>query len=731
MTLRSRLANARDALMGKAAPSGGGHGGSTGGTYFADAFRARRAPTPTQLAETYRSIIFACANLNAQRVAHTPLRLYGTTTKSKDERRPGRGLRDISVPVSRAVRDRLARSSLPGVSRSVVGADDVDEVVEHPLLVALDTPNTEMDRAGLLYYIALCLDVIGTAYVEPTSAIGLPSGFWPLQSQYVQPVPAPGSAVIASYTYFTRTYRADELMRFRLMDLANPYGPGYGPAQAAFNYANLEDKYVTLVDQLLGQGPRPSMIASAADPTLPPGEDERARYERQVNSQQSGPGAAGKILFTSGAWKFQQLSYNPQDIQSTGVDEYALSRIANVFGVPIALLSTDTNLANLQAAEAQHAKAVEFRCHAIASVLTTLARKLDPRLFFAFDPARGEDEERTARIMQIRLDTGVSVINEERLEQGLDKVDWGNEPWLKSTLRQPSEERPDPAAALLGPDGKPKPPGGDDPAKPKDKPKPKPTKAAREVGASDPFGPDDEPWETALVGAKAMLRLALDDTGHAEAWGDGTLSYEGRREVMGAISDRASDTLKAQFAAYLVEFGPAEKAIFGPARRALDGLFSKARKLVYRAVLAGTLALVGPTEIAADLQAAVVVEARRQTQFLQGFHQASVLGQQPLDGTFPARAASYGPSAWGPPQNAVRVALPSAGVTEERRIRGASESCPICVEEAAKGWRPVGTLRPIFDSFCRSACRCHFEYADDDGNAFTFGLGRTTLDVPE
>lgn len=50
------------------------------------------------------------------------------------------------------------------------------------------------------------------------------------------------------------------------------------------------------------------------------------------------------------------------------------------------------------------------------------------------------------------------------------------------------------------------------------------------------------------------------------------------------------------------------------------------------------------------------------------------------------------------------------GAVEERRILAVADHCATCLSEAARGWQPIGTLRPIGDTECRSNDRCHLEY---------------------
>jgi hypothetical protein len=60
---------------------------------------------------------------------------------------------------------------------------------------------------------------------------------------------------------------------------------------------------------------------------------------------------------------------------------------------------------------------------------------------------------------------------------------------------------------------------------------------------------------------------------------------------------------------------------------------------------------------------------------------------------------------------AARAASQATGrMYEERRILHAQESCPDCIEYAAEGWTPQGTLPlPGEQSECGKYCRCTME----------------------
>jgi hypothetical protein len=101
-----------------------------------------------------------------------------------------------------------------------------------------------------------------------------------------------------------------------------------------------------------------------------------------------------------------------------------------VFHVPLAFLTTQTNLANLQAAESQHmSKAINPR-------LQLRDEMLNEQLIPIYDPTRRLDPEATWQTMKINIQFGIVTINEARDAQGLTPVPWGDKPWLPDNQAQ-------------------------------------------------------------------------------------------------------------------------------------------------------------------------------------------------------------------------------------------------------------------------------------------------------
>jgi hypothetical protein len=371
-------------------------------------------------------------------VARTPLRLMtdakkGSGAKAKDVARPR--------SISRREFGHLKRNGY--LTRSTASHEDVQEITDHPLLDMLDHPDSEgyFSREDIIGLMSAYCDVVGVAYckLDPVGGDVPPTYCWPMQAQYVVDIKLPSDPRIDHYTYFNRYYSPQEILRFRSpsLGLRDPYGRGYSPTFAALQYAMLEDKYVAVQDELLA-GPVPKLLISPKDATMPFGEPERKRYEQDVERLHA-RGKGGRVIATNGAVDINPISYPPTDLGGMELSKYDLERTCNVFGIPIAYFSTETNLANLQAAESQHARtAIEPRCKSIAGTLTRLAQRFDERLFFAFDCAIEEDKEREAKIVDMGIKSGRITINEANTDSPWEPKEWGDQPWLPGTLQQPT-----------------------------------------------------------------------------------------------------------------------------------------------------------------------------------------------------------------------------------------------------------------------------------------------------
>lgn len=415
------------------------------GPQFTDNYGARRAPSPWKLIEKYKSLVYAMASRNEKGVCRVPLRLYADASRD-----PGSKIRAACNP------SRITRSTFQHLFRTgMVSAGSVDKVAEvrnHPFLDLLDKPDPYgyFNRNALISLIVRYNDIVGSAYLCPegqgwgdratkSGKKGIPEYLWVLYSQYVQANRMVASPLINSFAYFKDTIPFDQVIWFRqTISLTDPYGSGYSPTYASDMYSDLEDKFVTLQDQILGMGPMPRVVATAKDSMMPPGRDEAIAFKQDMNRKQAG-GNAGGLYVNTGAWDFTPMTYSPTDLSGMDLSEYDMYRMASIFDQPPTYYTVDTNLANLQAADEQHAKmGIEPRCTRISGTLTDFARMSDPRLFFAFDSCLREDEQQKAAIIDMALKNGSITINQANQESQWPPAEWGDEPWMAGTLVQPS-----------------------------------------------------------------------------------------------------------------------------------------------------------------------------------------------------------------------------------------------------------------------------------------------------
>lgn len=99
--------------------------------------------------------------------------------------------------------------------------------------------------------------------------------------------------------------------------------------------------------------------------------------------------------------------------------------------------------------------------------------------------------------------------------------------------------------------------------------------------------------------------------------------------------------------------------------------------------------------------------------YLARFGEQVASGKQRLDGTLTRRATMYVESARMAYHAEEQREQRNRGAVEERSVLNPADHCTgpgSCVEEAAKGWQPLGEMLPIGRRLCRSKCKCGVIY---------------------
>ncbi len=119
-------------------------------------------------------------------------------------------------------------------------------------------------------------------------------------------------------------------------------------------------------------------ISAIISPEEVIGEGERNNLEEQWN-QRFRRGGMGRVLVAESAMNVALLNNSLADLGAMAEYGHTRQDIANAFGVPIAFLTAESNLANLQVSESQHMKL------AIRPRLSRRDEKLNEQLVPRFD----------------------------------------------------------------------------------------------------------------------------------------------------------------------------------------------------------------------------------------------------------------------------------------------------------------------------------------------------------
>lgn len=425
-------------LLAKTAPPGL-VGNQWTGTNFVDSLKRHRQPAPNELLAELKATAWTCATINAAVCAAFPPRLYVTTSAHQPE--PKCATKALGRQVERRLR------AAPHLVMHTKAAQAIQEVVDHPLLTLLEQVNPIHNAFDLWELTTLYQEVLGSAYwYLERDALGVPVEIWILPAQNVTPKREPRSTNIVDYYEYCagdhrQNFAPSDCIHFRYPNPRDPYASGLSPMQACVEQVSLTSDYTAFRQAKLQNRAIPDAIISP-DQSL--GEEERDRLESQWNLKFR-HGGAGRVVIGDTGLKVQLLNQSIGDLAALADMKATKEDIANAFHVPLSMLSTDTNLANIQAAEHQHMSI------AISPRLRRRDEKLNEQLIPLYDPSRrlflaSEDpvpvnRELTAKEKELDLKYGVVTINEDRMERGLEPVPWGWVPWLPREWAQ-TDQRP-------------------------------------------------------------------------------------------------------------------------------------------------------------------------------------------------------------------------------------------------------------------------------------------------
>jgi HK97 family phage portal protein len=383
----------------------------------------RSVPSDTGLLAEFltNGDVYTCCNFNASAVARQRWRLFCQSGSS----------------VSKAYKtNRISSQTLkylksrPTLGERLENSEEIQEVLEHPLLDLLEKDNVGLNGYQLRYATQLYMEVFGGAYWQTIKgALGHPSEIKVLPTQQLKPLRKSDMSV-AGYLFIPLLPQttvqvhldADEVIDFRFPDVTDPYGGRQSPLRSAFMDSALSGKYIAHQNYLLDNRARIDGIWTPKEEFV--GKDDAERAESVWNQKLKGPGN-GRILVAKKPGAFTPVQYSPADLNELQIRQESFRRLCNAYGIGEALVSKDATFANM--AGAIHLHASNTVLPRLLILEQSLNQELVPMygegLFLAFENPVPADEANKLARTQAGIAAKVLTPNEIRISLGFDKMD--------------------------------------------------------------------------------------------------------------------------------------------------------------------------------------------------------------------------------------------------------------------------------------------------------------------
>jgi HK97 family phage portal protein len=409
-------------------------GSQWSGTGFVDAYKRHRQPTANELLAELKNTAWACASVNAAVCASHPPQLYVAT-------RAGEPAPKCLTKALAPAAEQALRAS-PHLTVKFQQAGHIEQVLDHPLLTLLQQVNPVHNAFDLWELTTLYQEVHGSAYwCLDFGPLDIPQAIWILPAQNVTPMRRADSANLVDYYSYRagaheQRFPPSAVIHFRYPDPRDPYTSGLSPLRACYEQVALTSDYAAMKKAIYDNRGIPSAVIS---PDVVLGEEERDRLEGQWQDKFR-RGGAGRVLIAESKLKVDVLQQSMGDLAQLAEMRATTNDICNAFHVPIAYMTTNTNLANLQAAERQHLR------NAIHPRLQRRDQKLNEQLLPLYDPtgrlflASADptpiDSDADVRRLDVLMRYGALTINDARQSLSLPAVSWGDRPWLPDNWSQ-------------------------------------------------------------------------------------------------------------------------------------------------------------------------------------------------------------------------------------------------------------------------------------------------------
>lgn len=313
-------------------------------------------------------------------------------------------------------------------------AGDIEEIMEHPVLDLLHSPNPFMDASEYTLASFLCGEFAGNLYEMPTTEGDVPE-LYMLYPQWTRPVPSE-NGFLAGYEYGRdrtelMSLGVDEVYHKKhVPSLTNPY-IGASPAHAVLIEADIDNASATRDLSMWRNGARPDSML-LMPPEMNTSKDQVKQAYESINNQFRGPNNSGRVFVTNAA-KLEPLQFTPRDMENSLRNADIRTRLCAAFQIPeTEVIMADANKAGANTGSMTWMRwGIQPRLTAMAEYRTKTILPLfgiEPgEMWFAYDNCVPEDDVQIATTQVSLYTAAIITKNEARSELGLDPVDGGDD----------------------------------------------------------------------------------------------------------------------------------------------------------------------------------------------------------------------------------------------------------------------------------------------------------------
>lgn len=347
----------------------------------------------------------------ARGVAEVEWRLLYPTTE--------RGRREL-----RALGQNTSRTERRQWIRKLTMSGDVREIEQHPFLDAWKKPNPALDGHMSRMLTALWCDLGGDCgWLLERNLAGMPIAWWPLRPDWILSTPTasePGWRV--NLPGWSGTIPAGEIIAFRNVNPADPYGRGSSIARSLADELEIDEYSAKMLKTLVANRGRPDVLIYGADvatATKPQIEELKLGWR-----QHSGGvfGSLRPFFMRLKEIQIKEWAQTLESMQFSDLRQQQRDAVMRVFGVPPEIFGVleASNRATIESADFLMQKYVVLpRVKAIQQVVQERLLPLyDERLVFEFESPVEEDREYLLRAAQAQ--PAAPTVDEWRGLQGLD-----------------------------------------------------------------------------------------------------------------------------------------------------------------------------------------------------------------------------------------------------------------------------------------------------------------------